>query len=102
MNELEFCEYYCGELTEEQKAVLGHKIKTNKFLGVARPIGQSCFMPAYQGYPNLDAWNVIDNCGYSQLSSKDGRKLYAPDHVITLYYEDRQSSGLGNRNGQTR
>lgn len=101
MNEIEFCEYYCGELTEEQLAVLKHKIKTGKFLGVARTLAGMTYQPAFVGYPDI-AWHVIDKCGYSQLSATDGRKLYAPDHVITMYYESRQEGGLGNRNGTTR
>lgn len=101
MREIEFCEYYCGTLTEEQIAVLNHKIKTGKFLGVARSIAGMTYQPAFEGYP-FGAWHVIDKCGYSQLSASDGRKLYAPDHIVTIYYEQRQASGLGNRNGQTR
>lgn len=101
MRELEFCEYWCGDLTEEQKAVLEHKIKTNKFLGVARAIGGIGRMPAFEGYPSK-AWHVIDKCGYSQLSSSDGRVLFENDWHLTAYYLDRKESGLGNRNGTTR
>lgn len=101
MNELDFCTFYCGELTEEQEAVLSHIIKTGRFLGVARCISGMTYMPAYKGYPN-GTWHVIDRCGYGQLSAIDGGKLYSLDWHITAYYEQRHESGLGNRNGTTR
>jgi hypothetical protein len=101
MREIEFCEYWCGALTEEQKAVLEYKIKTGKFLGVGRVTGGMGRMPAFEGYPSK-AWYVIDQCGYGQLSSSDGKILFENDWPLTAYYLERQQSGLGNRNGTTR
>lgn len=88
MNEVEFCEHYCGELTIEQIEVLKHKIKTGTFLGVARCLAGMAFMPAFKGY-HPGAWKVIDRCGYSQLAASDGRRLYKEDWHITEYYNDR-------------
>lgn len=73
MNPLEFCEYYCGELTHEQTVMVEYHVGRGTFRGIARPIGQMCFMPAIQG---MSAWDVIDKVGYRQLSAVEGRKLF--------------------------
>lgn len=91
MREIEFCEHWCGDLTEEQKAVLEYKIKTGKFLGVARAVGGIGLMPAFEGYPNK-AWHVIDKCGYGQLSSSEGRKLYYHHHLDRMPTQEDANS----------
>lgn len=73
MNPLEFCEYYCGNLTHEQTVMVEHHVNKGTFLGVARSIAGMPFMPAVKG---MSAWDVIDKCGYRQLSAIDGRKLF--------------------------
>lgn len=76
MNELEFCEYWACPMTDIQKDVMLANVKKGQFLGVARPLCSMEFWPAVKGVQGK--WDVIDKCGYRQLSAVDGRKLYDP------------------------
>jgi hypothetical protein len=80
MNEIEFCEHWCGELTDVQRIVTECCIKKGQFLGVGRAVGRMVFMPLIQTRVLGASMDVIDAAGYRQLASVDGTRAYmGPD-----------------------
>jgi len=70
MTPLQFCEWYCGELTFEQKIMVETVVKKGTFKGVGRAVGRMVYMPLLT---IGSTYNIIDKAGYYQLSAIDGR-----------------------------
>jgi hypothetical protein len=45
VTEFDFCEKYCGQLSGPQRIMLRHNIVNDRFLGMAKPVGQMHFCP---------------------------------------------------------
>jgi len=74
MNEVEFCQKWCGVLTSQQEIMLKHNISRGTFIGVGRPIGRMIFCPMI--LLGKSSMNVINRSGYYELCSIEGRKSY--------------------------
>ena len=72
----QFCVHWCGPLTDEQWAMVVHKVDRNEFLGVGRALGVMGYMPLVLVGKTP---NVIDKAGYYQLAAMDGRRGYVPE-----------------------
>lgn len=73
MDELSYCEHWCGELTTVQKSVLEHHKEQDTFIGVGRAVGRSIYMPLVEIGKTA---NVIDQAGHYQLSAVPGRRSF--------------------------
>lgn len=73
LDELGYCEYWCGELTASQRNVLEYRKEQGAFIGVGRAIGSSTYMPLILIGTSA---NVIDRVGYLQLSAVVGRRSF--------------------------
>ena len=86
--EYEFCKNWCGELTDSQKIILFHKVKRGEFLGVGRPIGSTRWMPMVLIGKSS---NVIDEAGYYQLASVEGRRGFTPNASVDARQASQQT-----------
>lgn len=74
MNEIiNWCEYWCGSLTFNQKVILSAAIKKKQFYGVGRAIGDMKLSPLVIIGKTI---NIINEDGYYELASPDGVKEY--------------------------
>ena len=70
MTELEFCEHWCGELTENQTVMVRAAINKGQFLGVGRAVGRSVYMPLVWIGKGAD---VLDAAGHYQTAQVEAR-----------------------------
>lgn len=73
--ELEFCEKWCGKLSDDQIILLKYNIGMGRFCGIGRGIGIG--MPDF--FPCVlikNEINIIDKAGYYQFASKEGYMPY--------------------------
>jgi len=76
MDELQFCEHWCGKLTSEQEGMLMHCLNNDAFIGVGREASSTKWYPVVftDGYKNR--LYCINDHVYYVLASKEGLKRY--------------------------
>ena len=73
---IDFCEKWCGNLSEIQKNIIEEKCRNNSFVGCAFAPGTLSLLPCYS---IKDVLYVIDENGYYQLASNAGKKIFVKD-----------------------
>lgn len=73
MGELAWCEYWCGTLTEAQRATLATHM--DEFRGVARPIARLRYCPMLTS-SSLGLAYVILEDGSRTLAAEDGQRFW--------------------------
>ena len=71
--EVAFCRDRCGTLTDAQKVMLAHSIKSGTFVGVGRAIGSPHYWPLCEAGKGL---HVIDTAGYYAKAAMVEREAY--------------------------
>lgn len=78
----QFLAHWCApDLTEVQLIVTDAMIRQGRVIGVARAIGDTDFFPLVS-FGRMQP-NVIDRCGYYQLASRTGMRLFDPNEELS-------------------
>ena len=78
-------EYFCGELTHEQKVMVASHEGKGQLLGIGRAIGRMVFMPLVTR--GGKSCSVIDGAGYEQLASVESRRSL--ENIIKTYNHEK-------------
>lgn len=73
LDEIKFCEEYCGTLSKQQKNLIKKYVAENRFLGVGHPPATLNFYPLYK-----DGW-------VKKIIFPDGNYMIPSDRGIIYY-----------------
>ena len=77
-NEFEFCEHYCGPLSEDQIDFLSESTKNGLFFGVAKSFMNN-FLPAFFEKNNRHKLQIIDKFG--EIKPVNGERISFSKHL---------------------
>ena len=78
-------EYFCGELTHEQKVMATYHDSKGQLIGIGRAVGRMAYMPLVTR--DGKSCSVIDGAGYEQVASIDGRRSL--ENIIKTYRHEK-------------